>query len=64
MIETRGHVGERERAAFLAAGFGLDHLLEVIAVTAASTITNYTGSVTNPPLEAPFQAYVWSGAGR
>ena len=46
--------------AFLAAGFGKDHLLEVIAVVAASTITNYTGNVTNPPLEAPFQAHAWS----
>jgi hypothetical protein len=27
---------------------------------AASTITNYTGSVTKTPLEAPFQAYAWS----
>jgi hypothetical protein len=34
-------------------------LLEVIAVVAASTITNYTGNVTNPPLEVPFQPHVW-----
>jgi hypothetical protein len=32
----------------------------VIAVVAASTITNYTGSVTKPPVEAPFQAYIWN----
>jgi hypothetical protein len=25
-----------------------------------SRITNYTGNVTNPPLEAPFQAHVWA----
>jgi len=31
---------------FLAAGFSKDHLLEVIAAVAASTITNYTGSIT------------------
>jgi hypothetical protein len=35
-------------------------VLEVIAVVAASTITNYTGSVANPPLDAPFQAYMWN----
>jgi hypothetical protein len=45
---------------FLSAGFGKDHLLEVIAVVAASTITNYTGSVTKPPLEAQFQAHAWN----
>ena len=54
LIEKRGRIDDREAEQFLAAGFGKDHLLEVIAVVAASTITNYTGSVTKPPLEAPF----------
>jgi AhpD family alkylhydroperoxidase len=60
LIEKRGRIIDQDREAFLAAGFGKDHLLEVIAVVAASTITNYTGNVTNPPLEAPFQGHVWS----
>ena len=60
LIEKRGRIDDQHRERFLAAGFGKDHLLEVIAVVAASTITNYTGSVTNPPLEAPFQAHAWS----
>ena len=60
LIEKRGRIDDQEAEQFLAAGFGKDHLLEVIAVVAASTITNYTGSVTKPPLEAPFQAYAWS----
>jgi hypothetical protein len=42
-------------------GFGKDHLLEVIAIVAASTITNYTGSITKTPLDAPFQTHVWQG---
>jgi hypothetical protein len=46
----------RTPIAFLAAGFGKDHLLEVIA---ASTITNYAGSITKPPLEAPSQDHAW-----
>ena len=60
MIEKRGRLDE-EVDRFLAAGFGKDHLLEVIAAVAASTITNYTGSITKPPLEAPFQAHAWAG---
>ena len=60
LIEKRGRVDDRELERFLAAGFGKDHLLEVIAVVAASTITNYTGSVTKPPLEAQFEAHAWS----
>jgi alkylhydroperoxidase family enzyme len=61
MIEKRGRLDEKDVDRFLAAGFGKDHLLEVIAAVAASTITNYTGSITNPPLEQPFQAHAWAG---
>ncbi len=60
LIEKRGRINDQDGEHFLAAGFGKGHLLEVIAVVAASTITNYTGNVTNPPLEVPFQAHVWS----
>ena len=59
LIEMRGRIDDQVAEQFLAAGFGKDHLLEVIAVVAASTITNYTANVTNPPLEAPFQAHAW-----
>jgi AhpD family alkylhydroperoxidase len=61
LIEKRGRIDDHDRERFLAAGFGKDHLLEVIAVVAASTITNYTGNVANPPLETPFQAHAWNG---
>jgi alkylhydroperoxidase family enzyme len=60
MIEKRGRLDDQDVDRFLAAGFGKDHLLEVIAIVAASTITNYTGSITRPPLEAPFQAHAWA----
>ena len=61
MIEKRGLINEKDVDQFLAAGFGKDHLREVIPAVAASTITNYTGSITKPPLEAPFQAHAWAG---
>ena len=53
LIETRG---KADLTAFLKAGFTPDLALEVISVVAASTITNYTGNVTQPPLEEMFQA--------
>lgn len=59
MIEKRGRLGDEEINRFLGAGFGTDHLLEVIAVVAASTITNYTGNITKPPLEAPYREHSW-----
>ena len=61
MVEKRGRLADEDINRFLAAGFGKDHLLEVIAAVAASTITNYTGSITKPPLEARFQVHAWQG---
>ncbi len=60
LIEKRGRLEDQDIDRFLAAGFGKDQALEVIAAVAASTITNYTGSVTKPPLEPAFQAHAWS----
>jgi alkylhydroperoxidase family enzyme len=61
LIEKRGRLDDAEVDQFMEAGFGKDHALEVIAIVAASTITNYTGSITRTPLEAPFQAHAWAG---
>ena len=61
MIEKRGRLDDVDVDRFIAAGFGKDHALEVIAIVAASTITNYTGSITKTPLEPMFQAHAWAG---
>ena len=59
LIEKRGHLSEQELDSFIAAGFTKEQVLEVIAIVAASTITNYTGTIANPPLEEAFQEYAW-----
>src|SRR5258708_3083016 len=59
LIEKRGHLAESDQRRFFEVGFGSEQILEVIAVVAASTITNYTGSVAQPALEAPFEKFVW-----
>jgi AhpD family alkylhydroperoxidase len=64
LIEKRGRLDDLDVSRFLQAGFDNAHLLEVISVVAASTITNYTGNVTKPPVEAAFEAYVWSASGK
>jgi alkylhydroperoxidase family enzyme len=61
LIEKRGHLSEQELDAFLAADFTKEQILEVIAVVAASTITNYAGTIANPPLEDHFQQFAWRG---
>jgi alkylhydroperoxidase family enzyme len=61
LIEKRGHISEQELNSFISAGFTKEHVLEVIAIVAASTITNYTGTIANPPLEDVFQQHAWQG---
>jgi AhpD family alkylhydroperoxidase len=60
LIEKRGRLNDQDVSRFLQAGFDKAQLLEVIAAVAASTITNYSGNVTDPPLEATLEAYAWS----
>jgi AhpD family alkylhydroperoxidase len=62
LIEKRGRLDEADASLFLQAGFDKAQLLEVIAVVGASTLTNYAGSVTRPPVEAAFEAHAWSPA--
>jgi AhpD family alkylhydroperoxidase len=59
LIETRGHVPAQDLDGFIKAGFTQAQSLEVIAVIAASTITNYTGTITQPPLEDFLQPHAW-----
>jgi alkylhydroperoxidase family enzyme len=59
LIEKRGHMGDAAVTALLAAGFKPDQALEVLAVSAASTITNYTLNIAEPPLEPMFQEHAW-----
>ena len=60
MIEKRGHLEERDIAAFQEAGYGQDLVLEVIGIVAASVITNYTASITKPALEEALKPHAWS----
>lgn len=59
LIEKRGHLDDQELDSFIAAGFTKEQVMEVIAIVAASTITNYAGTIANPPLEDPFRQYAW-----
>jgi alkylhydroperoxidase family enzyme len=60
LIEKRSRLDDQDIDQFVATGFSKDLALEVIAIVAASTITNYTGSVARTPLDAPFESHAWS----
>jgi AhpD family alkylhydroperoxidase len=59
LIETRGHVPAQDIKDFITAGFAQTQSLEILAVIAASTITNYAGTITQPPLEGFLQIHAW-----
>jgi AhpD family alkylhydroperoxidase len=59
LIEKRGHVMDQDLMAFIEAGFEKEQTLEILAAVAASTITNYAGNLTHPPLENQFQEHAW-----
>ena len=61
LIEKRGHLSDQEFDSFLSAGFRKEQVLEVIAIVAASTITNYFATIANLPLDDAFQQYAWRG---
>ena len=62
LIEKRGHVGDAAVTALLSAGFKPDQALEAVAVSAASTITNYALNIAEPSLEPMFQEHAWRAA--
>jgi AhpD family alkylhydroperoxidase len=59
LIEKRGHVGDVAVTPLLSAGFRPEQALEALAVSAASTITNYALNIAEPPLEPMFQEHAW-----
>ncbi|WP_042270606.1 carboxymuconolactone decarboxylase family protein [Paraburkholderia heleia] len=59
LIDKRGRLDDQDVASFTAAGFAPTLVLDVILVVAASTMTNYAGSVANSPLEEMFRQYAW-----
>jgi len=61
LVEKRGHLDEADRKAFVHAGFGDDHVLEVVAGLAVSVMANYAGNITRPALEDAFKPQVWTG---
>lgn len=60
LVRGRGHLDDAQRAAFEAAGFGPEQLLEVIVGVALKTVTNYVSSALALPLDEQFQSHAWS----
>lgn len=60
LIQQRGQLEDAQISAFTSAGFLPQQVLEVIAVLAASIMTNYSAHLGKPPLEPQFQVHAWT----
>ncbi|MEV6634978.1 carboxymuconolactone decarboxylase family protein [Actinoplanes sp. NPDC051470] len=60
LITTRGHLDEADTAAFLAAGFDRNQILEVVTGVAISAMTNYAATVADLPLEDRLLEHSWN----
>lgn len=60
MVNSRGLPSEADVTAFLAAGYGERHILEIILAIAVKTISNYANHLFHTPLDAAFEGRRWS----
>lgn len=66
VVETRGMAGDAAVAAFLAAGFSRANVLDVVAIIATKTLSNYTNHLTHTPKESFMSdpALAWTASER
>lgn len=62
VTDNRGFVSDEEKAAFLAAGYTNQNILEVILVIGMKTLSNYTNHLAETPLDDAFQPAKWQKA--
>ncbi|MFD2915471.1 carboxymuconolactone decarboxylase family protein [Psychroserpens luteus] len=60
ITRNRGHVSQEELAAFYAAGYGEQQVLEIILGLSQKVISNYTNHIANTAVDAPFKPFAWS----
>lgn len=62
VVRARGWVEARELAAFLAAGFAREQVLEVLLGVAQKTLSNYANHLLETPLDSAFESARWNSA--
>jgi alkylhydroperoxidase family enzyme len=60
LIEKRGHVGDQQLQAFLAAGYDNRQALEVLCGLAAKLISNFTNGLAHTELDEPVKPFAWA----
>lgn len=62
VVATRGRPGDEELRAFHTAGYDSGHVLDVLAIVAMKTLSNYTNHIAATPLDEAFSAERWAAA--
>jgi uncharacterized peroxidase-related enzyme len=57
--DKQGWVDRQDLADFEAAGYGSRHVLDVIALLAMKTISNYANHIAQTPVDSPFAEFRW-----
>ncbi len=60
MVHTRGQVDQNDTKAFLDAGYTKANLLEIAALIALKTMSNYVNHLAQTPLDASFAMNKWT----
>lgn len=60
MVSSRGKPAPDQLAAFLAAGYTENNVLEIILAIAVKTISNYSNHVLHTPVDAMFLSQAWT----
>jgi alkylhydroperoxidase family enzyme len=60
IVRNRGHVTPEDLQTFYAAGYGEQHVLEIILGLSQKVISNYTNHIANTPVDAAFEKFAWS----
>lgn len=58
MVRNRGILSEAELQRFFDAGYGQQHLLEIVVGLAQKVMSNYTNHLADTPVDEPFKAFV------
>ncbi|MBA6327766.1 carboxymuconolactone decarboxylase family protein [Colwellia sp. MB02u-6] len=59
IVRNRGNVTNEELAAFYAAGYGEQQLLEIILGLSQKVISNYTNHIAETPVDDAFKPFAW-----
>lgn len=60
MVDSRGQVSDKQLESFLSAGFTRANALDIVAIAAQKTLSNYTNAVAHIPTDEQFAAQAWS----